>query len=306
MADGFAELTKEKLQTVEGVNELNRMISLLFDNVAGDGDTVKVYRGYGTPESVVSAGMGSIYQRLNGGSGTTLYMKQSGTGATGWVAVESSGVGETNTASNVGSGQGTIFKQKTGVDLELKSLLEGSNIDLTNNASDITVKAIPSGSDTQIQFNDGGTTFGADSDLAWNKTSNILLINGGIAINGAAAVNVTSGVYTPTRSAEANLDSNVTMTEAQYMRVGDVVTVSGRFTADPTLTATTTSFEITLPVASNLGAAEDVAGTATCGNIVSMCAEVIGVVANDTAKVQWKATDVTSQTWAYIFSYQII
>lgn len=114
-----------------------------------------------------------------------------------------------------------------------------------------------------------------------------------------------SGVYTPTRSAEANLDSNVTMTEAQYIRSGNTVTVSGRFTADPTLTATTTSFEITLPVASNIGAAEDVAGVAFCGNIVSQGAEVIGVVANDTAKIQWKAADVTSQTWSYIFTYQV-
>lgn len=41
---------------------------------------------------------------------------------------------------------------------------------------------------------------------------------------------LTSGTYTPTRSAEANTDSNVTMSEAQYLRVGATVTVSGRFT----------------------------------------------------------------------------
>ena len=115
-----------------------------------------------------------------------------------------------------------------------------------------------------------------------------------------------SGVYTPTRSAEANLDANVTMTEAQYMRVGGTVTVSGRFTADPTLTTTATSFEIDLPVASNLGAAEDLAGTAFCGAIVGMGAEVIGVAANNTAKVQWISSDVTSQTWSYSFTYQVI
>lgn len=117
---------------------------------------------------------------------------------------------------------------------------------------------------------------------------------------------IISGVYTPTRSAEANLDSNVTVTQAQYLRVGNVVTVSGRFTADPTLTATTTSFELSLPIASNIGAAEDLAGTAICGNIVSQSAEIIGVVANDTAQVQWKAGDVTSQTWSYTFTYRII
>jgi len=115
-----------------------------------------------------------------------------------------------------------------------------------------------------------------------------------------------AGVYTPTRSAEANMDSNVTMTEAQYMRVGNTVTVSGRFTADPTTPATTTSFEITLPVASNIGAAEDVAGVAFCGNIAGQGAEIIGVAANDTAKIQWKAGDVTSQTWSFILNYQVL
>lgn len=120
------------------------------------------------------------------------------------------------------------------------------------------------------------------------------------------AASFTSGTYTPTRSAEANLDANVTMSEAQYMRVGNTVTVSGRFTADPTLTATATSFEIILPVASNIGAVEDAAGTAFCGAIAGMGGEVIGVVANDTAKIQWVASDVTSKTWSYLFTYQII
>lgn len=114
------------------------------------------------------------------------------------------------------------------------------------------------------------------------------------------------GTYTPTASAATNLDSTPTMTLAQYIRVGNTVTVSGRFTADPTLTAQTTSFEITLPVASDISNAYEAAGTAVCGNIVSMCADIIGVAGNDTAKIQWKATDVTSQSWSYIFTYQVL
>lgn len=115
-----------------------------------------------------------------------------------------------------------------------------------------------------------------------------------------------SGTYTPTRSAEVNMDANVTMTQAQYMRVGNTVTVSGRFTCDPTLTATTTSFEIDLPVASNFGAEEDAAGTAFCGNIVSMGAEIKANVANNTLVITWKSSDITSQTWSYHGTYQII
>jgi hypothetical protein len=40
----------------------------------------------GSPEGVVTAAVGSLYLRSNGGAGTTLYIKESGTGNTGWVA----------------------------------------------------------------------------------------------------------------------------------------------------------------------------------------------------------------------------
>jgi hypothetical protein len=36
------------------------------------------------------------------------------------------------------------------------------------------------GSDTHVQFNDGGSSFGGDSDLTWNKTTNALTVNGSI------------------------------------------------------------------------------------------------------------------------------
>jgi hypothetical protein len=42
--------------------------------------------GSGTPEGVVTAPIGSLYTRTDGGASTTLYVKESGTGNTGWVA----------------------------------------------------------------------------------------------------------------------------------------------------------------------------------------------------------------------------
>jgi hypothetical protein len=41
--------------------------------------------GSGTPEGAVAAAVGSTYRRTNGGAGTTLYVKESGTGNTGWI-----------------------------------------------------------------------------------------------------------------------------------------------------------------------------------------------------------------------------
>lgn len=42
--------------------------------------------GAGTPEGAVTAPVGSLYTRTDGGAGTTLYVKESGAGDTGWVA----------------------------------------------------------------------------------------------------------------------------------------------------------------------------------------------------------------------------
>lgn len=43
-------------------------------------------QGYGSPEGVVTAPVGTGYLRLNGGTSTTLYVKESGVGNIGWVA----------------------------------------------------------------------------------------------------------------------------------------------------------------------------------------------------------------------------
>lgn len=42
--------------------------------------------GTGSPEGVVTAGAGSIYLRADGGAGTSLYVKQTAAGNTGWAA----------------------------------------------------------------------------------------------------------------------------------------------------------------------------------------------------------------------------
>lgn len=48
--------------------------------------TARWSSGAGTPEGAVTAPVGSLYTRTDGGAGTTLYVKESGTGNTGWVA----------------------------------------------------------------------------------------------------------------------------------------------------------------------------------------------------------------------------
>jgi hypothetical protein len=47
---------------------------------------VKWTSGAGTPEGAVTAPVGSLFTRTDGGASTTLYVKESGSGNTGWIA----------------------------------------------------------------------------------------------------------------------------------------------------------------------------------------------------------------------------
>lgn len=45
-----------------------------------------IYAGSGTPEGAIAAPIGSIFLRSDGSTNTTLYVKESTTGNTGWAA----------------------------------------------------------------------------------------------------------------------------------------------------------------------------------------------------------------------------
>lgn len=48
---------------------------------------VQIFRGAGSPEGVVASSIGAMYQRTDGGAGTSLYVRESvPTSTTGWVA----------------------------------------------------------------------------------------------------------------------------------------------------------------------------------------------------------------------------
>lgn len=82
--------------------------SLRFNNMyAGSyrftSTTQFITNGVGTPEGAITASVGSVFLRVDGSTGTVLYVKESGTGNTGWTAMVSSGTisSITNGTSNV-------------------------------------------------------------------------------------------------------------------------------------------------------------------------------------------------------------
>lgn len=63
--------------------ELDAIIDRLADAILAKAG---ILSGNGTPEGKVTAKVGMLYRRLDGGASTTFYVKQSGTGNTGWAA----------------------------------------------------------------------------------------------------------------------------------------------------------------------------------------------------------------------------
>jgi hypothetical protein len=54
--------------------------------IGGSLGAAKIYSGTGTPEGVVTGKIGDMFLRSDGGAATTFYIKESGTGNTGWIA----------------------------------------------------------------------------------------------------------------------------------------------------------------------------------------------------------------------------
>lgn len=108
--------------------------------------------GAGTPEASITADVGSLYIRNDGGAGTTLYTKESGVGNTGWVAVSPGGstwaasltAGASSGANNPQIDTGQFLLGQTGLDLR------------TTGAADLTLRT---GATTRL------TAFGADGHI---------------------------------------------------------------------------------------------------------------------------------------------
>jgi hypothetical protein len=122
--------------------------------------------------------------------------------------------------------------------------------------------------------------------------------------------NIFSGTYTPTLTNSTNVDiSNSTAYACQYMRVGDVITVSGKVSIAVIGTGIT-RLNMTLPVASNFSADENCAGTAQvsyAGVSTNLAAQVKADFSNDRAQILYFG-NVTgaAQDFYFTFTYRVI
>ena len=126
------------------------------------------------------------------------------------------------------------------------------------NGDAVTFGSTAAGSDTQIQFNDGGTAFGGSASFTLNKTSGLVTATGNVSGNnyistsgdvrfgtgaGAGLISVdtgttTAGVFTTTMTdVNIGLNANVTL-----CGTGKTLTARGNVSAD-NITSTTLSVE---------------------------------------------------------------
>lgn len=133
-----------------------------------------------------------------------------------------------------------------------------------------------------------------------------LVHNNAMTSGTAAQAEMRSGTYTPTLTNTTNIDAS-TSYKAQWSRIGNVVSVSGKVDIDPTIgVATATSLGISLPVASNFANAQDCAGVASVPAIASFVGAVLADTANDRAILNFVAGDPNNNSWYYCFQYEVI
>lgn len=191
--------------------------------------------------------------------------------------------------------------------LNTSNITEGSNLYFT------TARARQSISEgTGIDYDDGtGVVSLEDTAVtpdtygsATNVPSFTVDQQGRLTAASEAAIPVlAAGTYTPTVTGISNIDS-VTAFQCGYLRVGNCVTVFGRVNADATA-AGAAAWSMTLPIASNFGAAEDAGGTFV-DNGGTDAGRVSARVANDDAGFLVTASGSADTTYYFQFGYLII
>lgn len=122
------------------------------------------------------------------------------------------------------------------------------------------------------------------------------------SLTGTTSQYIASGTYTFTPVNGANVAAS-TPYAAQWIRVGNVVTVSGKIDVDPTLALQATEVGVPLPIASDFANDYELAGIndATISQTGGMKADAT----NNRASINYSSTSVSNASLFYQYTYTI-
>ena len=206
-----------------------------------------------------------------------------------------------------GSGDTTTFATTDkGDKLVVASANDGTNPDIVS----IALASPPGGSDTQIQFNDGGTAFGGSANLVWDGTNFVIGAQGDLRLSdttggeyvGLQAPGTVSASYTLTLpAATGTADQILTTNGSGVLSFVDnsggtdwqaVKTTTYTAVAGQGIFANTTggAWTLTLPASPTIGdevSVVDYAGTFDTNNLT---------IGRNSQKIQGAAADLTVAT----------
>lgn len=122
---------------------------------------------------------------------------------------------------------------------------------------------------------------------------------------GEGILGPSSGTYTPTLTNGANVASSIPR-GAQYLRVGNVVTVSGRVDISYTSATTETVLGISLPIPTNFTNAWDCAGVAQNHEVPDQTGAIIADTANERAQLIFTSGTDTGQFHNTMFTFTYV
>lgn len=201
------DLTANDALPAESLEDALDRIVMMVQQIADGGgggssggvDLVNIGSGAG----IVSGLVGSSWQMRSIVAGSNVTVTQNAND----VTIAASAPGETNTASNLGAGNG-VFASKSGVDLRFKSLVAGTNITLTPTGNDITIAATSGVAGETNTISSTGAT-GNSLVQTTSKVGVDLRVRGLIAGSNVTITNSGGTDWTIAATGEANTASNI-------------------------------------------------------------------------------------------------
>lgn len=243
-----------------------------------------VLQGTNASSSILSFSI--LGNNIHGGTGAVNY------GVYGSSANGAKNYGIVGTSTGVGGGvNGTGASIFALADLEV-----GADILMNGSTSGVVT----------IQTDAAAGTYNFNLPTTAGSAGQVLTSQGGgtSAMTWTDATNTGYGFYTPTLTNTTNLASS-TAYQLNWYRVGNQVTVFGKVLVDPT-TIGATVLSMTLPITSGLtGADLDGGGTAASPTVTGEAIAIITDAGGSSINFKWLATDISSHTLYFQFSYTI-